>query len=132
MMGLLGEHSAVFLKVFAVFTLLAFAIPIAVAPIAWARALKWNIDAKPHLALYFGRCLGAVAIVLSCAAWYAAVHTEVQRFFFGMQISISLLVGIAHVVGAIQKVQPWTETAEIAFWLALVVLGFMFFPSVPG
>ncbi len=104
MIGLLGEHSAAFLRVFAVITLLAFAIPIAVAPLAWARALKWDIDPKFHLA----------------------------RFYFGLQIGIALLVGIAHVVGAIQRVQPWTETAEIAFWAALVLLGLLFFPSLPG
>jgi hypothetical protein len=121
MIGLLGEHSAAFLRVFAVITLLAFAIPIAVAPLAWARALKWDIDPKFHL-----------AIVISCAAWYAALHPEVQRFYFGLQIGIALLVGIAHVVGAIQRVQPWTETAEIAFWAALVLLGLLFFPSLPG
>lgn len=132
MTGLLGEHSASFLRVFAVITMLAFAIPIAVAPLAWARALKWDIDARPHLALYFGRCLGAVAFVICCAAWYAAAHPEVQRFFFGVQIGIALLVGIAHVVGAIQKVQPWTETAEIAFWAALVILSLLFFPVAPG
>lgn len=132
MIGLLGDYSAVFLKVFAVVTLLAFAVPIAVAPLAWARVLKWDVDSKPHLALYFGRCLGAVAIVITCAAWYAAVHPEVQRFFFGMQIAISLLVGIVHVVGAIQRVQPLTETAEIAFWAALVILGLLFFPGTPG
>ena len=132
MMGLFGQYSAAFLKVFAVITLVAFSVPIALAPMAWARTLKWDIDARSHLALYFGRTLGAVAIVLSCAAWYAAVHPEVQRFFFGMQIGVSLLVGIVHVVGAIQKVQPWTETAEIVFWAALVVLGLLFFPSVPG
>lgn len=132
MIGLLSDHSAAFLKVFAVFTLLAFAIPIAVAPLAWARVLKWDIDSKSHLALYFGRCLGAVAIVISCAAWYAAVHPEVQRFFFGVQIGIALLVGIVHVVGAIQRVQPLTETAETAFWAALVILGLLFLPAVPG
>lgn len=82
--------------------------------------------------MYFGRCLGAVAIVVSCAAWYAAAHPEVQRFDFAMNIGISVLVGVAHVVGAVQKVQPWTETAEIAFWAILVVLGFLFFPAVPA
>ncbi len=132
MVGLLGEYSAAFLKSFSVITLLLFSIPIAVAPMAWAQVLKWEVDARPHLALYFGRCLGAVAIVLSCSAWYAAGHPEVQRFFFGMQISISLLVGLAHVAGAVQKVQPWTETAEIAFWAALVLLGLLFFPIVPA
>jgi hypothetical protein len=132
MVGVLGEHASVYLKIFAVITLVLFAIPIAFAPMAWARALKWDIDAKPHLALYFGRCLGAVAIVISCAAWYAAGHPEVQRFYIGIQIGVAVLVGAAHVVGAIQRVQPWTETAEIAFWIALVVLGLLFLPAIPA
>jgi hypothetical protein len=42
MMGLFGGHSAAFLKVFAVVTLVAFAIPIALARMAWARTLKWG------------------------------------------------------------------------------------------
>lgn len=96
MIGLFGDHSVAFLKVFAVFTLLAF------------------------------------AVVISCAAWYVAVHPEVQRFFFGVQVGISLLVGIVHVVGAFQRVQPLTETVETAFWAALVILGLLFIPAVPG
>jgi hypothetical protein len=132
MVSLLAEHASAFLRTFAVLTLVLFAVPIAVAPMAWARLLQWDVDAKPHLALYFGRCLGAVAIVMSSAAWYAAGHQEVQRFYFAMYFGVTGLVGIAHVVGAVQKVQPWTETAEIAFWAALVVLGLLFFPAVPA
>jgi hypothetical protein len=56
-----------------------------------------------------------------------------RPLFFGVQIGIALLVGIAHVVGAIQRVQPGTGTAEIAFWAALVILGLLLFnPSRDG
>jgi len=36
---------------------------------------------------------------------------------------------LVHVVGAIQRIQPVTETIEIAFWAGLVLLGLAFYPS---
>jgi len=128
MIGTFSAHSSTFLQVLAVLVTLAFSIPIAVAPLTWARTFRWNVDAQSNLALYFGRCLGVVALVLSWAAWYAAGHAEVQPFYFQMFIGIAVLMTIVHVVGAVQKVQPWTETAEIPFWAGLAVLGLLFFP----
>jgi hypothetical protein len=78
--------------------------------------------------VYFGRCLGAVALVLSCAAWHAAAHADVQPFFYTMLIGIFGLLTVVHIVGAVQKVQPWTETAEIPFWGGLTLLALLFYP----
>jgi hypothetical protein len=131
MTGMLSDYAPAFLKAFSVLTLIVFAIPIALAPMAWARVFQWEIDSRPHLALYFGRCLGAVAMVLSVAAWYAADHAEIRRFYFFIYLGVTSLIGIVHVVGAVQKVQPWTESAEIAFWFGLFVLGVLFIPAAP-
>jgi hypothetical protein len=128
MLGLYGEYSATFLRVTAILTLLAFAIPISLAPLKWARALRWDIDARPDLALYFGRCLGVVALVLVWAAWHAAAHPVLQPFYFNIYIAITGLLTAVHVVGAFQNVQPWTETAEIPFWGGLVLLAVLFYP----
>jgi hypothetical protein len=128
MIGMYMEHSGSFLRVVAVLTLVAFAIPISLAPLAWARALRWDIDARPELALYFGRCLGVVALVLVWAAWHAASHPALQPFYFNMLIGSTGLLALVHVVGALQKVQPWTETAEIPFWGGLTVLALLFYP----
>lgn len=128
MIGALESYSSEFLRVTAVVVTLAFSIPIAVAPLAWARALRWGVDARPDLALYFGRCLGAIALVLSWAAWYAAGRPELQPFYFQMLVGISALMTVVHVVGAVQRVQPWTETAEIPFWAGLSLLGLAFYP----
>lgn len=128
MIGLYGEYSATFLRVTAVLTLLAFAIPISLAPLKWAKALRWEVDARPDLALYFGRCLGVVALVLVWASWYAAAHPALQPFYFNIYIAITALLTGVHIVGAMQKVQPWTETAEIPFWGGLVVLALLFYP----
>lgn len=128
MIGSLGSHSSEFLRVTAVLVTLAFSIPIAVAPLAWARTLRWSPDAQPNLALYFGRCLGAVALVLSWAAWHAAAHPHLQPFYFQILIGIAALMTVVHIAGAVQRVQPWTETAEIPFWTGLALLGLAFFP----
>jgi hypothetical protein len=129
MIGLFAGYSDDFLRAVAVLTLVAFAIPISLVPLKWARVLRWEVDAKPELALYFGRCLGVVALVLVWAAWHAASNPALQPFYFNMLIASTGLLTLVHVVGALQKVQPWTETAEIPFWGGLVVLALMFYPA---
>lgn len=128
-MGIFAEHSGSFLRVAAVLTAVSFSIPISLFPLAWARALRWTIDDRSDLALYFGRCLGVVAVVLSWGAWHAAGHAELQPFYFSVLIGIAVLLTLVHVVGAVQKVQPWTETAEIPFWGGLALLGVLFYPA---
>jgi hypothetical protein len=129
MIGMYSEHSDTFLRVVTIATTLAFSLPIAIAPLAWARIFRWDLDEKPHLALYFGRSLGVLALVMSWAGWHAAGHAEVQPFFFNMFIGLTVLMIVVHVVGARQKVQPWTETAEILLWTVLAVLGLLFYPQ---
>lgn len=128
MIGMFSEHSSTFLRVTAVLTALAFSIPIGFAPLAWARAFRWTVDAQPDLALYFGRCLGMLALIHSLAAWHVAGQAHLQPFFFAMLIGITVLLALVHVVGAMQKVQPWTETAEIPFWGGLALLALLFYP----
>ena len=129
MISLYAEHSSDFLRVVSLLTLVAFAIPISLAPLAWAKVLRWEIDTRPDLALYFGRCLGVVALVLVWAGWHAASNPVLQPFYFNMFIGSTGLLTLVHIVGALQKVQPWTETAEIPFWGGLVVLALLFYPA---
>jgi hypothetical protein len=128
--GLYAEHSGNFLRAVSLLTLGAFAIPISLAPLKWAKALKWEVDAKPDLALYFGRCLGVVALVLVGAGWYAASNSALQPFYFNILIGSTGLLTLVHIVGTLQRVQPWTETAEIPFWSGLLVLALLFYPQV--
>ena len=129
MIGTFAEHSSTFLRVTAVMVVLAFSIPISLAPLRWARTMRWEVDAQANLALYFGRCLGVVALALSWAAWHAASDADLQPFFFKTLIGIFAMLTLVHIIGALQKVQPWTETAEIPFWGGLVVLGLLFYPA---
>ena len=52
-----------------------------------------------------------------------------QPLFFATLVTSCALMVMVHAVGALQKVQPWTETAEIAFWCGLAVLGLLFYPT---
>ena len=131
MVGLYAEHSGTFLRTLAVLTAVVFSIPILVAPLAWARAFAWKVEPDSDLALYFGRCLGGFALVFSGCAWYVVGHPVLEPFFFSILILVFTLMAIIHAVGAVQKVQPWTETAEIAFWCLLVALGVLFHPGAP-
>mgnify|MGYP006873846844 FL=1 len=129
MIGMYAEHSSTFLRVFAVLTGVVFSLLIFVAPLTWARIFRWQVDARADLALYFGRCLGAFAVIISSTAWYVAGHPTLQPLVFTMLITFFVLMVVVHTLGALQKVQPWTETAEIPFWLGLAVLGVVFFPT---
>lgn len=128
MMGIWSEHSSTFLQALALFTALAFSLPILIAPLRWARLFGWQVDQKSDLALYFGRSLGAFALTASCCAWYVAARPELQPFFFHFLTGVFGLMALVHVIGAVQKVQPWTETAEIPFWIALTLSGILFCP----
>lgn len=129
MIGIYAEYSGAFLRTLSVLTAIPFSIPILVAPLAWARVFRWEVEAGSNLALYFGRCLGAFALTMSGAAWYVAQHAGLQRFFFAMLIFIFAMMIVIHVLGAIQDAQPWTETAEIALWAALLSASLLFYPA---
>jgi hypothetical protein len=128
MIGIFAEHAATFLRVTAVMTAVVFSIPLLLAPLAWARVFRWKVDARADLALYFGRCLGAFATLVSWGAWHAAGQPGVQRMYFEFIVAFALLMVAIHIVGALQKVQPWTETAEIPFWGALACVALICFP----
>lgn len=108
---------------------LAFALPILLAPLAWARAFRWRLPEDTDLAVYFGRCLGVVAAVLMSFALRAGFTGEGLTQMY--QIAIPVFVGmtLVHVWGAVRRVQPITETIEIAFWGGLVLLAVLFYPG---
>lgn len=131
MIGAYADYSGVFLRVLAVLTGL-LAVPIALAPLAWARTFRWTVGEQPELALYFGRCLGAFAVTICVATWYVAGHDELQPFFFTVVIALLGSMTLVHVVGAVQRVQPSTETAEIAFWFLLLAGALLCYPALEG
>lgn len=130
MLGIWATHSAVFLQVFGAGVILLFGLPMVLQPLTWARWLRWQIPEHTHLAIYFGRCLGAIACVLGIAAWYAAAMPESQELFFNILIGSTAAMVLVHVYGALRRIQPVTETLEIPFWLGLFILALLFYPAV--
>ncbi len=128
MIGIWGVHSAAFLQVTAIATMIVFALPILLVPFGWARMFRWSIPDDSDLALYFGRCLGGVACVLGAFTFYVATQPALQPFFMRILIGVYVAMILIHIAGALQKVQPLTETIEIGFWAVLLVLTLCFYP----
>ncbi|MFL6090287.1 MAG: hypothetical protein ACJ71Z_09115 [Aeromicrobium sp.] len=129
MIGIWAEHARSFLLIFGIVAGLTFSLPIFLAPITWAKAFRWDIPDNTDLAVYFGRCLGAVIVAVNVFVIRAGITGQGVDWLLPLLILIFAGMTIVHVWGAIQRIQPMTETIEIAFWLGLLVLGLMFCPA---
>jgi hypothetical protein len=61
-------------------------------------------------------------------AFVAARTPEVQPFYFTLVLAAVAVNILVHVWGAVRRIQPMTETVEIAAWVLLFVAGLLFFP----
>lgn len=106
--------------------LLFYALPLLLVPLRWARAFRWtvNVDAAPKLTLYFGRCLGAVAVALTLMMLRAAMDPHGQRIMLELTGGVAGLMTGLHIYGAVRRVQPWTEDAEILLYGIVLILAF--------
>ena len=109
--------------------LAAFGIPLLVAPMSWARLMRWEIPPPGQLVIFLGRSLGLLICVVGAYAFKAAGTPQAQPFFF--QLILWLFVGMIglHVYGAIKRVQPITETIEIGLWVVLLLVTLAFYPA---
>jgi hypothetical protein len=128
MLGIWANYSSQFLFVIGISTLLIFGIPMALWPIQWAKTLRWQIPEHIDLAVYYGRCLGCVAFIVGVFGIISAMNPIVQPFYFQFLLSCWILMVVVHIYGAIKNIQPITETYEIGFWFALVLLTLCFWP----
>ncbi len=106
------NRSRVFLIAVAAVFLPIFAIPLFVDPIWWAERFGWDTDGPRDLAVYFGRCLGAVAIAIAVVALRASHEPERHRWLFDLLALSGLLLAIVHLRGAIEDSQPLVEHLE--------------------
>ena len=126
--GIWSAHAQTYLLVVTLLTLFLFSLLLFFKPLLWARMLLWRLPDDTDLTVYFGRCLGAFAIVTNLMCLQAAIYN--QGTFFVLQF-FSLFCGlmvIVHIWGAILKIQPVTETIETAFWAILLGLNLLFIP----
>jgi hypothetical protein len=71
------------------------------------------------LTVYFGRCLGAVALAVIIAVAHGIPDPKSHHLLFELVAMISgLMIGV-HLVGWIEKTQPLSETVEIAVWVVV-------------
>jgi hypothetical protein len=129
MIGLWRDYSSPFLIVVSVLTIL-LGSPMFFHPLGWASVLRWRLPEDSNLAVYFGRCLGGVVTVLAIMGFWAAEAPSVQPFYFTLLLAAVGVNILAHIWGAIQKIQPLTETVEIAFWILLFLSGLLFYPAI--
>lgn len=127
--GLWSEHTATYLLILTAVTFCAFTFLLFFKPLVWARLLLWKIPQETDLAIYFGRCLGAFAVVTNIMFLQAALYDRGTVFILQyFTLFCVLMVGV-HIWGAIKKIQPITETLEIGLWVVLVFLNLLFMPA---
>ncbi|ENO87224.1 hypothetical protein [Thauera linaloolentis] len=129
MLGLYAQHSREYLLVLMIGTTVFFALPIFISPLRWARLMQWRIPDHEHLAIYFGRCLGAFILVVE-ATMLRSVSTGTSfSYAFDVLFLVFAMMLVVHIYGAVKRIQPITETLEIGFWLLLLVLNTLFYPA---
>jgi len=129
MVGTWGSHAQAFLLVLMLVTSAAFALPIFLAPLTWARRLGWRIPEHTDLAVYFGRCLGAFILIVELLMLRAGLTGTGLVFTFQVLIAVAALMTIVHVWGALQRIQPVSETLEIGMYAGLGILAVLFYPG---
>lgn len=129
MLGVYAQYSQHYITSLMIVTTLFFALPIFIAPIAWARMMGWTIPEHRHLAIYFGRCLGAFILVVEAAMLRSATTGTSFSYAFDILFVVFSLMFVVHVYGALRRIQPLSETLEIGFWAVLLLLNVLFYPA---
>jgi len=108
------------------FFLVVFALPLLFIPLTWAAWFRWPLPGpgskhQPqqglvHLATYFGRCTGGLALVVLTFIFRAVPDPVGHRSIFEWMAGVGWVMTFIHAWGAIRRTQPWTEDAEILLY----------------
>ena len=129
MIGIWKAYDQPFLLVVVAVTSIGLALPIFLVPLHWARVFRWSIPQDTDLAVYFGRCLGAFALIVEALMLRAGLTGVGLLFTFQVILAVGFLMTLVHIWGAMQKIQLITETLEIGMYSGLFVLGLLFYPG---
>jgi hypothetical protein len=99
----------------------AFGVSLFLDPFGWARVFRWSPEPHTNLGLYFGRCLGAVAIGYGLEGLRAARDPRRGERWFRATEAGAWLLAAVHVRGMLERRQPMSETAEIPGWVAMAL-----------
>ena len=111
--------------------LLAYGLPLTFVPVRWARWFQWPLpealDAPENVGLhqlaeYFGRCTGTLAITITLFAMRAASDPAAHAYVLEIIFIACLGMTLVHAYGALRRIQPWTENAEILLYGAMTAL----------
>ena len=130
MIGMYASHSQLYLLILATLTTLFFALPLLLVPLTWARLMRWTLPADTDLTVYFGRCLGAFVVGVDIMGFLGAFDVQRQQAIFEVLYFVSISMIAVHVYGAWRRIQPITETIEIAFYALLLLLTLLFQPGM--
>jgi hypothetical protein len=128
MLGIWGAHARTYLLFLMAVTTVVFALPIFLVPLRWARWFGWKIPQQTDLAVYFGRCLGAFILIVELLMLQAAISGTGLVFTFQILLAVSSFMIVVHVWGALLRIQPISETLEIAMYGGLALLTVLFYP----
>jgi len=98
-------------------------------PYRWARAFRWRPEPETDVGLYFGRCLGALAIGAGLEGVRVSRDVAGGGSWFRFTEAGAWLLAAAHVRQGLERRQPLTETVEIPGWVAMAVGARRFAPS---
>jgi hypothetical protein len=132
MLGIWSAHSQAFLLTLVCVTSIAFALPIFLVPLTWARWFGWRIPQERDLAIYFGRCLGAFVLIVEVLMLRAGLNGEGLVFTFQVLLAVGALMVVVHIWGALRRIQPISETLEIGMYSGLFLLAVLFYPLHAG
>jgi hypothetical protein len=110
------------LLVYAVVFTLGFGGPLLIAPIAWARAIGWTIPEPRELTVYFGRCLGAVAVAIAGNAIAIADDPAAVAHMLALVASAFTILAAVHAWGWMRGTQPRFENYETFGYAALAIV----------
>lgn len=128
--GIWAEHAQTYLLILTIGTFFAFTLLLFFKPLLWAKIFLWKLPEETDLTIYFGRCLGAFALVTN------AMFLQASLTGFGVVVMLQFftlfcgLMVIVHVWGAIKGIQPITETLEIGLWVLFIILNLLFMPTI--
>jgi hypothetical protein len=120
-----------FLVVSTLFFLVVVALPLLFVPLTWARWFGWTLpQGSTDLTVYFGRCLGGVALAVIIAVAHGIPEPRSHRFLFDLVSMTCGVMILIHAYGALRKIQPLSETVEIAVWVVVLAVSMWFRFSV--
>ena len=112
--------------------LLVYVLPLLFAPLAWARIFRWDLPEDTRLTLYFARCTGVLAAAITLFAMRAASQPAAHRYVFEIIFTACAGMTLLHIYGAVRRVQPWTEDAEILLYGGITVVSWFILGTLPG